>query len=111
MAPSPPACWAAMAELMSRPDPGDQAPDPEAIAAQILALLAERAAGKTICPSEVARRMCDDWRPLMAPVRAVAADLAEAGQVAVLQGGRKVDPATARGPIRLGRGVNWSEGL
>ena len=39
----------------------------------------ERGAGKTICPSEVAR-----------------------GEIAVTQRGRPVDARTAHGPIRLG---------
>lgn len=71
----------------------------------ILALLAERAEGVTVCPSEVARRVAGrdeaDWRPLMESVRAAAARLAAQGRVAVLQRGRAVDPGAARGPIRL----------
>ena len=71
--------------------------------AAILALLAERAEGATICPSEVARALSDDWRPLMPAVRAAAAELAASREVEVTQGGEVVDPATARGPIRLRR--------
>ncbi len=69
----------------------------------ILALLAERRRGATICPSEVARRVRpDDWRPLMDRVRAAATRLASSDTIAILQRGRPVDPARARGPIRLG---------
>ena len=76
-------------------------PDAEEIAACILALVAKRGAGKTICPSEVARALRADWRPLMPAVRAVAGDLAARDRLAVTQSGRAVDPASARGPIRL----------
>jgi hypothetical protein len=37
----------------------------------------------------------------MPSVRAAAAALADEGRIAVTQGGRKVDPRAARGPIRL----------
>lgn len=68
----------------------------------ILDLLAQRAAGATICPSEAARSVGDDdWRDLMEPARDAARRLVEAGQVEITQGGRAVDPATARGPIRI----------
>ena len=71
--------------------------------AAILALLDERAEGATICPSEVARALAEDWRPLMDEVRAAAAGLVTQGKVEVTQGGEVVDLATARGPIRLRR--------
>lgn len=64
---------------------------------------AERDDGKTFCPSEVARRLADDWRPLMERVRERAALLAAAGELQATQGGRPVEIATARGPIRLRR--------
>ena len=70
----------------------------------ITELLDRRAAGATICPSEAARRVDpQDWRPLMEPARRVAARLVEAGAVEMTQQGRVVDPATARGPVRLRR--------
>lgn len=76
---------------------------PEAIEAAIFDTLRSRAPGKTICPSEAARRLSpDNWRPLMSRVRAVAADLAEAGQLVVLRKGRPVERAAIRGVIRLG---------
>ena len=70
----------------------------------ILDLLAQRAAGATICPSEAARRVgAADWRELMEPARAAARRLVAAGAVEIRQRGRVVDAATARGPIRVAR--------
>jgi hypothetical protein len=68
------------------------------------ALLDARAARKTICPSDVARRLRDEgWRELMEPVRAVGRAMAAEGALEVTQRGRVVDPAAARGPIRYRR--------
>ena len=70
--------------------------------AAILELLAARAATSTICPSEAARAVGGaEWRDLMEPARRAARQLVDAGQVQVTQGGSVVDPATARGPIRI----------
>ncbi len=82
--------------------------DHAALEAAILRLLNERdpaASGNTtICPSEVARQLAlDDWRPLMEPVRRAARRLVATGQLEITQGGRVVDPSTAKGPIRLRR--------
>ena len=69
----------------------------------ILELVARRAPGATICPSDAARAVGgDDWRALMAPVRAAAGRLAATGQVRVTQRGQQVDAEQARGPIRIG---------
>lgn len=76
-------------------------PDPSAIADEILRRVAERGPGKSICPSEVARALAEDWRPLMGPVRQAAFALARAGQLEVLRKGRPVSPEDARGVIRL----------
>ena len=69
----------------------------------ILELLAQRDPGKTICPSDAARALGgdDDFRALMPLVRAAAAALVATGAIDVTQRGRVVDPATARGAIRL----------
>lgn len=64
----------------------------------ILELLAQRDEGKTICPSEAARALADDFRPLMEDVRRVADGMA---QVEITQKGRVVELDAARGPIRL----------
>jgi hypothetical protein len=70
----------------------------------VLALLEQRAAGATICPSEAARAVGgEDWRPLMEPARRAARRLVERGEVEITQGGNVVDPSTARGPIRVRR--------
>lgn len=74
------------------PGPGDAE-----IAAALMALARERGVGRTFCPSEAARRLGDDWRPLMAEMRRVARDL----PLVATQRGRRVDPVSARGPIRL----------
>ena len=70
--------------------------------ATIRALLDQRAAGATICPSEAARTVSpDDWRKLMEPARRAARRLAAAGVVEVTQAGKVVDPSSFRGPIRI----------
>lgn len=96
-------------------DPGDGVSEVDrALEAQILDLLAQRGPGKTICPSEAARAVFGDadlgtsggetnegWRDLLQPARRAAGRLVATGEVVVTQGGRVVDPATAKGPIRL----------
>ncbi len=69
----------------------------------ILDLLAQRDEGKTICPSEAARALGGDdgFRPHMPLVRDAAAHLVALGELEVTQSGEVVDPAAARGPIRL----------
>lgn len=68
----------------------------------ILALLAARAAGASICPSEAARAVGgEDWRALMESARSAARRLTAQGRVLVTQDGRPVDASTARGPIRV----------
>jgi len=68
----------------------------------ILALLARRDPGRTICPSEAARALGGDgFRPLMALVRDAARELVADGRIEVTQRGRRVDLDTARDAIRL----------
>ena len=75
-----------------------------ALETAIADLLAQRAGGASICPSEAARVVGgDDWKPLMEPARRAARRLVAAGTIEITQGGRVVDPSTARGPIRLRR--------
>jgi len=67
-------------------------------------LLSRRAADATICPSEAARAVGgEDWRELMEPARRAARRLVAAGEVEITQGGKVVDPSTAKGPIRVRR--------
>jgi hypothetical protein len=76
---------------------------PEEIERTIDALLDRRADGRTICPSEAARALAADWRPLMEPVRQAAYAMADDGRLEVTQRGEVVDGRTARGAIRLRR--------
>ncbi|MDQ2852640.1 DUF2256 and DUF3253 domain-containing protein [Dermatophilaceae bacterium Sec6.4] len=75
----------------------------------ILELLDSRARSATICPSDAARIVGasaanpDGWRDLMEPARRAARRLVNAGDVVITQGGRIVDPSTAKGPIRIRR--------
>lgn len=68
------------------------------IRAALIDLALQRGRGKSFCPSEAARALAPDWRPLMHEVRRVAASLPE---LEATQKGRPVDPLTAKGPIRL----------
>jgi hypothetical protein len=67
------------------------------VAAAIRARLAARAP-RTACPTEVARELAADWRPLMPVVRAVAATMPD---VVATRRGAPVDPEAPGGPIRL----------
>ncbi|GGQ53281.1 hypothetical protein Saso_22170 [Streptomyces asoensis] len=73
----------------------------------VLELLDRRAPTATICPSDAARAVYegddDGWRALMEPARRAARRLVTAGEVEITQGGRPVDPADARGPLRIRR--------
>lgn len=88
----------------------------EELLAAVRMRLARCPAGSTVCPSEVAREVHaarggrgdgDDaqdgegWRELMEPVRRAARLLVAEGECEITQGGKVVDPSTARGPIRL----------
>lgn len=76
----------------------------------MLDLLDARAGGATICPSEAARAVGGDtWRDLMEPARAAARRLVARGEAEITQGGRVVDPSTARGPLRVRRVVRLPE--
>jgi Protein of unknown function (DUF3253) len=77
--------------------------DDAVIATAILALLAERDADHTICPSEVARKLAPDaWRPLMPAIRRVARALVTDGALELRQRGVPISPEVEpRGPIRL----------
>jgi len=57
-----------------------------------------RGRSKTFCPSDVARDLSEDWRPLMDRIRRIAAGMDD---IAATQAGQPVDPVTAKGPIRL----------
>ncbi len=77
-------------------------PTDQELEAAILGLLAERADGGTICPSEAARRVNpENWRGLMEPARMAGRRLVDRGEVLFTQQGRVVDSSTAKGPIRI----------
>ncbi|MFJ3518733.1 MULTISPECIES: DUF3253 domain-containing protein [unclassified Streptomyces] len=73
----------------------------------ILELLERRGPTATICPSDAARAVYggddDGWRVYMEPARRAARRLVMAGEVEITQAGHPVEPATARGPIRIRR--------
>ncbi|MFD6279066.1 DUF3253 domain-containing protein [Streptomyces sp. NPDC060209] len=73
----------------------------------ILELLERRGPTATICPSDAARAVYegddDGWRALMEPARRAARRLVTAGEVEITQAGHVVEPAEARGPIRIRR--------
>ena len=74
----------------------------EQLSTAILDLLAARAGGATICPSEAARQVGgEQWEELMEPARCAARRLVVANRIVITQQGRVVDPSTAKGPIRL----------
>ena len=62
-------------------------------------LALRRGAGASFCPSEAARALAEDWRPLMGRVRRVAGEM----DLRATQGGAEVDILAATGPIRLAR--------
>ncbi len=67
----------------------------------ILRLLATRAEGASICPSEAARIVdAERWRSHMQAVREAALSLAAAGKVEITQRGRVVQPPF-HGPVRI----------
>jgi hypothetical protein len=72
--------------------------------ASIRQTLAARAATSSMCPSEAAKAVGgEEWRELMEPARRAARRLVAEGEVEITQGGRVVDPSTAKGPIRIRR--------
>ncbi len=72
--------------------------DPRAVT---LSLLARRASGATICPSEVARVIAPDWRGAMPAVHAAIDALVGEGLVRLSWKGRSL--VTRSGPYRIGR--------
>jgi hypothetical protein len=80
-------------------------PDPAAIEAVLLRLMAEQGPGKTVDPQEAARSLGgphpDGWGPLMQPIRRVAVALAEQGRAVILRKGKAVDPRDFKGVYRI----------
>jgi hypothetical protein len=93
--PHPPLALATGASLSPVAEEGHR------IADEIIRQATARGAGRSICPSDVARALDPDWRRLMAPVRHAAAALADAGRIDILRKGKPIQPADMRGVIRL----------
>ena len=68
---------------------------------EILRQTAARGPGGSICPSEVARALAPDGRPLLGEVRRTALRLAQAGRIEILRKGKPIDPAELKGVVRL----------
>ena len=77
----------------------------EALRAAILDMLNNRPEGKSISPTEAARALAGSderqWSRLMKPLRAVAVDMAKAGELEILRKSKPVDPSSFRGVYRL----------
>ncbi|QXC63599.1 DUF2256 and DUF3253 domain-containing protein [Aquihabitans sp. G128] len=72
--------------------------------AAILQLLAAGPRGRAVDPEEAAREVGGDgWESLREPARSAARRLHAQGQAVVTQGGKRVDPSTAKGPIEVAR--------
>lgn len=74
-----------------------------AIRTEILRIAEQRGSTKTLCPSEVPRKLFSaaEWRSKMDLVRSVGLSLAKEGKIVVMQKGNVLlNPADARGPIR-----------
>lgn len=77
-------------------------PDEARNRAVLTDLALRRGPGKTFCPSEAARALAADWRPLMPEIRRVAAEMQRQGRLRATRKGARVDPDASGGAIRLG---------
>lgn len=72
----------------------------------VMSLLEERGAGKTICPSDVARRLAsdeDNWRVQMPNVHAAVDELLAAGAIAISWKGVRKERRSGAYRIERGR--------
>lgn len=82
------------------------------IKSTMLTLLRQREAGKSICPSEVARTIGspDKWRDLMPLVRETAVESAKENVILITRGDKVLDPdALGKGHLRLRHGEKFAE--
>jgi hypothetical protein len=83
----------------------NQSHDPAALRAAILDLLAQKPEGKSISPTEAARSIAgpdeQQWSRLMKPLRAVAIEMAKAGELQILRKNKPANPSDFRGVYRL----------
>jgi hypothetical protein len=69
---------------------------------EILEMLMRRGEGKTICPSEVARKLYpESWREEMEHVRQIARKLVKEEKIVITQAGQVIDLDSFKGAIRL----------
>jgi Protein of unknown function (DUF3253) len=71
------------------------------IEAMILRIAEQRGADKSLCPTDVARALAEDWRPLLFEVRAAGRRLAEQDRIEILRHGKPIVPGAMKGVIRL----------
>ena len=72
------------------------------VAETIITMATIRGTAKTICPSEVARKLWpDDWRKHMQEVREAAFVLRSTGCIRILQKGAEVSENLIKGPIKI----------
>ena len=84
------------------PNPAHLTDTDRALESIIMELLSRRGPGKTICPSDAARLLNPNgWEELMERTRAAARRLVAEGRIVITQRGKVVDPAHAKGAIRL----------
>jgi hypothetical protein len=77
-------------------------PVADRLRAAVLALARGRGPASSTCPSDAARAVADDWRPLLPQARDVARELARAGAVRITQRGNALDPdGEWSGPVRI----------
>jgi hypothetical protein len=76
-------------------------PTDKEIRDEILRQLMSMNSGASICPSDVARSLRQQWRQWMPMIREVASEMARDNEIAVTQQGQPIEIETATGPVRL----------
>lgn len=71
------------------------------ITEEILRQVAACPAGRSVCPTDVARALAPEWHALLGSVRREAIVLALAGRIEILRKGKPVPAAGVKGVIRL----------
>ena len=72
-----------------------------AVELAILSLVTQAGPGKSISTEDAARTLALDWHAKLSAVRRAALRMAQAGMIDILRKGKRVDPADAKGVIRL----------
>ncbi len=76
-------------------------PTDKEIRDEILRQLMSMNSGSSICPSDVARSLRQQWRQWMPMIREVASEMARDNEITVTQQGQPIDIEIATGPVRL----------